>query len=408
MELSRRKNILGRFDGMDYGIIGEGEKPLLDLITLIERQEDPRMIPGLVWQISGQAAPIPSHIKVTEIGCGYYVTNLGVPSRDLDLLGGNNGPIVPAYDLLADPTNNYCPSEITYRNKPSISVITSRGCPQHCKFCDMSTHGHTLRIHSPEYTVKLLLWLEERWGYRDFLITDDQGTAHPRFLDGFCEELEKVGRGGGYKNGGYNFAVIGRVHPIFPDQLKRLANNGGHQISFGIESASPDILNFFDKRTDLSKIQNGVRIAHEAGLEVKGLFMAGSPTETSRTLQATQAFIDDLKLEYVSNSALTPIPGSELYELAMKEITKVSYRGTSYLGNELGIWIVDPDDWDQFTLWESIWVPKSLADEFGNPIAAKEYIEQVVRRKGLKSLSRSSDSTELDWGLAGAVRAGAV
>jgi len=408
MEPKRQQNILDRFDGMDFGIIGEGEQPFLDLIKAVEYGKDPRIIPGLVWNIKSNSSPLLSQIKPVKIGCGYFVTPLGKPSRDLDLLNGSNKPLTPAYDLLVNPTVNYSPSEITYRNKPSISVITSRGCPQHCKFCDMSTHGHTLRIHSPEYTVKLLLWLEKKWGYRDFYITDDQGTAHPRFLDGLCDELEKCGRGGGYENGGYNLSVIGRVHPIFPDQLKRLAKNGGHQIAFGIESASPAILNFFDKRTDPEKIRNGVRIAHDAGMEVKGLFMAGSPTETTKTLAETQVFIDELELEYVSNSALTPIPGSELYELAMRNLRSYYYKGISYIGNDLGIWIADPDDWDKFTLWESIWTPKSLTDELGSPYRAKEYIENIVRRKGLKAANKKLNHSEMDWGYSGALQEGAV
>lgn len=398
MSGERRRRLLARFDGMSYGIIGEGERPMTELIRRLENGQDPRGIPGLVFPYNGsyQLAETPANFVSIENLLG--ISNRDLPARDLDSFGTGKGWLMPAYDLLVDPINTYKPSAITYRTLPSISIITSRGCPQKCKFCDMSTHEHIFRKHSPDYLIDMLKWLEETWGYRDFYITDDQGTADPHFMFDFCNALEKAGKGGGYDKGGYHFSIIGRVHPLNPEGLKRMGENGLHQIAFGLESAVPEILEFFDKRTGPERMINGVRIAHEAGLEVKGLFMAGSPGETTGTLARTQTFINDLKIEYISNSALTPIPGSELYEMATEDLMPVRCEGSHFQGNELGIWLEDPDDWPAMNLWDCIWVPKTLSDELGSPLKAKEYIEHFVRRKNLKSSDGDPQKTEIDWG----------
>jgi len=380
MTEERRNNIFKRFSGMSFGIVGEGEMAMTEIIYKLEKGEDISGFPGLVYQQNGNFK-----INKTDfIGAKdlFGVVQRTKPFKSLDSFGLEaKGFIFPAYDLLKNPTKNYSASPMTCDpSRPSISVIFSRGCPGECTFCDRSTHGRRLRTHSPEYVVEMLKWLEKRFGYKDFYVTDDQGIGKPFFMDKFCDILEKENKGDGY----YQFALVGRAKPLFQNQLGRMRESGAHQIAFGCESANNEILNFHKKHINLEEMIKGIKGVQEVGLDVKGLFMAGSPGETTRTLENTEKFKTEQGLKYISNSVVTPLPGSELYNLCIENLNQINYNGTLYLGNDLGIWLEDPDDWSRMTLWKPVWVPRSLVDELGSPLRAKEIIEQFVHRKPIK------------------------
>jgi radical SAM superfamily enzyme YgiQ (UPF0313 family) len=92
---------------------------------------------------------------------------------------------------------------------------------------------------------------------------------------------------------------------------------GCYAIAYGIESASPEILKSLNKDTTLEQVEVAVKQTQEAGIQVIGYFMLGSPGETPVTIRQTIDFARKLKIDYAQFSVTTPFPGTELYNIYM-------------------------------------------------------------------------------------------
>ena len=84
-------------------------------------------------------------------------------------------------------------------------------------------------------------------------------------------------------------------------------------VSFGIESASPEVLKNVNKNQSPAQIRNAVNMAHEAGLETVGFFMIGLPGDTEETIRETMKFACSLPLTYAKASMTLPFPSSALF-----------------------------------------------------------------------------------------------
>ena len=111
---------LTAFPSIDYGIVGEGEISLFELLDAARARRARRR----------RARRSPS------APTGRCVANPRAPYiDDLDALPP------PAWDLLPDFPHRFQPSLFGYPRTPVATLITSRGCPFTCSFCDRSTSG---------------------------------------------------------------------------------------------------------------------------------------------------------------------------------------------------------------------------------------------------------------------------
>src|SRR5436190_22580568 len=143
------------FPGFDYGVVGEGERSYPELIG----GGAPRAVAGLVWRDGERVRATPR---------AEYLDG-----EALDRLHE------PAWDLVANFPLRFQPNVFNYRATPVASVVTSRGCPFSCTFCDRSTSGRRGRFHSVEYVVEMCRHLE-RLGVCHVLFYDDLFTVRRR------------------------------------------------------------------------------------------------------------------------------------------------------------------------------------------------------------------------------------
>jgi radical SAM superfamily enzyme YgiQ (UPF0313 family) len=283
-----------RFDCFDYGILGEGEettKELLDLLLRKSSKNKKNEIAGLLY----------------KEGADLIKTGLRKHIPNIDTLP------FPAYDLFPDIRKYYRPMIFDYRKLPAASVITSRGCPGRCTFCDQSVFGKTLRQHSAEYIFKLFKYLQQTFGIHDFIIHDDTFLVNKSRTMQFCKLL---------LDGKLNIRwyVQAKTNLVDQEILHAIKQAGCWIIAYGLESGSRDLLKNLNKGTTPEINTQALQQAKAAGLITKGFFMLGTINETADSIKATMQYIKNNAkyLDLITISKFTPFPNTPDYARALE------------------------------------------------------------------------------------------
>ena len=75
---------------------------------------------------------------------------------------------------------NYFPGTATYRNLPAINMLSTRGCPGACVFCNSAFT--TLRTRDPTKVAEQIRHLRETYGIRQVQFYDDTFTVMKKFV----------------------------------------------------------------------------------------------------------------------------------------------------------------------------------------------------------------------------------
>jgi len=303
---------LQRCPDFDLGVLGEGEKVLPDVLHAGWEEGHWGKVAGVVFRKGESVHTTPRSGFIDP----------------LDLLP------LPAYDLLPDFPRSYRPPFLNYPKGPAAPVISSRGCPQRCTFCDRAVFGNRYRHFSAEYLLEWIQHLYGQYGIRHLVFVDDQFAASRGRLIEFCEKILAKGIR-------VSWNCDARVDSVDRGLLFLMKRAGCWMISYGIESGSQEILDRIQKGITLDQVNQAVHATKEAGIRAKGLFMIGYPEETEKTLEETLALMLRLPLDEANLSFLTPYPGTELYR-RMKESSGF------------------PEDWDRMNALNPLWQPAAL------------------------------------------------
>ena len=278
-----------KFTQFDIGVIGEAEETIIELLNHLNKNLPVDDIKGLVIKDG-------NYLKVTERRS--FI-------KDLD-----NLPF-PAWDLLPDLLKYYQPAADSLYRSPTTLLITSRGCPGQCIFCDRSVFGNHIRGFSADYVIRMIKHLQEHFGIRDLFIEDDNFLALRPRLREICNRIinEKID---------ITFSIMGRVDMVNEEILVLLKKAGCWQINYGLESGSQKILNLLNKRVTVEKLMETVKLTKKVGIKVKGLFMLGCYGETLETIKETMDFIKKAPMDDFHITCFTPLPGAVGWEMATK------------------------------------------------------------------------------------------
>jgi len=284
-----RDQLLRDYPVIDYGVVGEGEETLRELVE--SDGAGLRSIEGLIFREKGE------------------VVFNGMRTRLLDM---DTLPF-PAYEKLQGFPDSYLLPIFSYPKAPSTTVITSRGCPYTCSYCDRSVFGRSYRYNSPEYMVRYLTYLQENFNIKHVNIYDDTFTLKRQRMIDFCELKIKSGLK-------MTFNCAARTEQLDQEMLKLLKRSGCWMISLGIETGDPELLKRHrsylpnaELEHPLENIRQMVKLIKREGIRVKGLFMLGLPGETEESIKKSAEYILALPLDDMNISKLTPFPGAPMY-----------------------------------------------------------------------------------------------
>ena len=330
------------FAEFDFAIVGEGEKPLADLADALERGSDLAAVASLAYRkrdvASGADIPVCHECCVSpgRQEClphrGQLIVNPVAPRiDDLDALP------FPAYDLAAD-LSLYTPPPCNYKKLPAANVITSRGCPNQCTFCDRSVFGQLLRQRSAENVAAEIEHLWNEYHVREIAFVDNTFTLRPQRIRELFAILDRKGIR-------FPWTCMSRVSAVDEDLLRFMRDHGCWHISFGIESGNEEILKRIKKKISLEQARQVIGWCAKLGIRTKGFFIVGHPGETLETIDESIREALRMKLDDVVVTINTPIPGSPQYKEA-------AANGT-----------LDVTDWSKFNYWRPVFVPHGLTRE---------------------------------------------
>ena len=267
---------------VDVAVISEGEETLTRLLKHFAQNGNlqAEKIPGLIYWLG-------TILKRTGSACLIEPIDK-IPSPDWDFLRiGECGP---------------------------GHIMTSRGCPFNCRFCESRKFWFKYRLHSPQYVAGEIETIYKRYGRKELVIMDDLFFVDKARLESIKNLLNQK-----KLTQKMRFEVIGRADLFTEEIAKILAGMNVFAISFGMESGSERILRYLKNDTvTLEQIRKANKLARKYRMEVLGTFMIGSPGETEKDIRKTIDFIKELNLDQVGINVTTPFPGTQLWEEARK------------------------------------------------------------------------------------------
>lgn len=267
----------------DFVVIGEGEITLPLLLRAIRKRKSWQKLRGLAFKKGHQVIINSPRPLIKNLDC------LPFPARHL----------LPEFQ-------KYAPLPSSYKQFPVATMITARGCPFHCAFCEHSVFGYQTRLRHPRSVVKEMELLAKQYGVKEICFWDDTFNLDQQRAIEICRLIVR-------KKLRLSWSCQARVNFISPSLLIWMKRAGCWRVSYGIESGSEKILKLINKRTTLKMIERAVKATKAAGLEAKGFFMLGLPGETAADIEMTLKFSQELPLDYAVFSIATPFLGTKLY-----------------------------------------------------------------------------------------------
>lgn len=269
---------------IDYAVIGEADHTLPEFLGAFERGGDLNKVAGLAFKRNNAVVINRPRLTLPDIDATPF----------------------PARHLL----KNGLYHNILTRRKNFTVLLSSRGCPYRCIFCDLKTVKFRQRS-----AVNFVDEVEEcyrKYGVREMDIYDSAFTINRNRLLEICALMVKRGLD-------MSWTVRARADCVDEESLLALKKAGCNTIMYGIESGSPEILKRLRKDTDLERIKNAVAFTGKCGIKSLGFFIVGSPGETRESVRKTLDFARGLPLDYVHVTRMIPFPNTEVYEMYMKE-----------------------------------------------------------------------------------------
>jgi radical SAM superfamily enzyme YgiQ (UPF0313 family) len=293
---------------IDAVVTGEGEITTVDMLERLGSGKGLEGIDGVAYRSGLEIVASPPRPLI----------------KDLDSLP------FPARELLGE-AGKYIPPPATYKRKPVAVIMTARGCNRHCLYCFQidKYRKSGIRYRSVENVMaEIELVLDQ--GYREIKFIDDTLAADYNRAMTIAQEI---------KNRGLDFTWFASavVNQVDKPLLKAFKEAGCWAILFGAESGVQKDLNAIRKGITPDQIRKAVRAAKEVGLTVYTPFLFGIPGQTYEDGLKTIEFALELDPDIANFHAITPFPGTELYDNIEKygtmseDLSDYTYQGAAFI-----------------------------------------------------------------------------
>ena len=212
----------------------------------------------------------------------------------------------PAWNLLIPSLKHY---RVRCRRKPVAPMITSRGCPYRCVYCNKSVFGYAYRSRTPQNLVKEIEWLLDNFGVKEIHILDDNFTLDLKRVEKFLDMVIE-----GRYDVSFTCQTGIRADRITERIIAKMKKAGFYRVGIGVESGDEEVLKLIGKDLKLEDVRKTVKMLKEFGIQTKSFFMLGLPGENLRKMKKTIDFALELNPLIATFAITTPFPHTKLYE----------------------------------------------------------------------------------------------
>lgn len=269
---------------VDIVVIGEGEVTFKEILKALSEGRSASGIKGTIAKAGGRKEEAPPRELLFNLDI------LPFPARHLFKI------------------TRYTYPDALY--KETAPMITSRGCPGMCTYCNAHMiFKRVFRARSARNVVDEVELLVNRYGIREVHIWDDNFTTIKSRVFEIRDELAR-------RKLRVKFAFPNGIRADFltKEVLQALKDMGTYSIAIGVESGSQDVLNKARKGVKLERVEEVMRLAKELKLETWAFFMIGLPGDTKKTLGETFKFAKKINPDIAKFHILKPYPGTEVYD----------------------------------------------------------------------------------------------
>lgn len=324
---------------VDSVVVGDGEIPVAQLVRQKMDGTEPTA-PGLYFRTDPESPEMPP----------YVVENLDdLPIPDRSLL-----------------------SPLSYRNilnnSPTTSLITARGCPFGCDYCNPLYPSY--RKHSPARVVE------------EFRSIASLGIREVEVFDGTFNSTESrallISRLIQQAQVGLAWSCRVRPRPLDPELLRAMRAAGCNRIHIGIETTKETTLRAIGRSDRVLENLEAIREARRQGFFTVVYVLFGFPGEKVKDFKKTFHDVKKCKPNMVHMSIMTLYPETRLYRSLVAE------------GK------IENDLWAQFTL--------NPSPDFLIPVYCLEVNRQTMEAFQAQSMRSFYLSFRIVWGFLKRVR----
>ncbi len=300
--------------GADFVVLGEGERRLPALLDHLDGRGDLTAIDGLV---SSEFSIERREKYTTDLNSQPFAAVELLPLDNYWRLGYGHGPVM--------------------RGVRYMNILTSRGCPYKCSFCQAPEMcGGNWLAKSADRVLEEIRHHIDSYGVTDFHIQDENFAIDRKRVEDICRGIIE-----GNMNITFCFPSGLKMETLDDDLLELMAKAGCRYFSLSPESGSKRVLALMNKTADIVRVPGLIRKASSLGMATCCFFVAGTPGETPGDRRETRAFIRSLAragVQEVIMPIMTPFPAtpsmnepglqgfSEMDELCFSPVWRTDYR----------------------------------------------------------------------------------
>jgi anaerobic magnesium-protoporphyrin IX monomethyl ester cyclase len=274
---------------VDYGILGEGDITIVDLLEAIESGRDLSAVEGIIF--NSQGTPL--------------VTTARKVWPDLDTL--------PMPDYEGFELRKYLDLQkcldfwfLTEDNPRALPLVASRSCPYNCSFCyHVVSHYRQVSLSRlfadidylvPKYDINFIFVYDDLFASRH---NNDR-------LREFCERI---------KDYDIQWYCQLRVDSKLNESLLRdMHGSGCVAIGLGIEHIDQNVLRSMNKNITRKQIDTTLPMVYQSGVGIAPNILLGDIAETKKTIQACDQWFSENQQYQLSVVEVIPYPGTQLYK----------------------------------------------------------------------------------------------
>ena len=266
--------------GADYGIIGSGEGPLLELVESLEAGKEARRVHNLLWRENGTV--LRNDLSETPLPDA-------PPDRDIEHL--------TEYVRLGGMAN----------------IQTRRGCPLGCIYCSYPLiEGRCIRQRSIDSVIEEIEELTAL-GFRDLFFVDSVFNQPLEYSKALCSRILD-------RNLSVRWTCYASPAPLDREAVELYKRSGCIGLEFGTDSLSRSMLHSLGKGFTPNDVQRAAALCRKLELPHCHSILVGGPGETADTLEETVLGLESLDpTAVIFMTGIRIIPGTALHQTAREE-----------------------------------------------------------------------------------------